>query len=76
MKCMICKHGNTQPGQITATLERGDTTIIIKQVPADVCENCGEGYLSHEISIQLLQQAESAVKEGIQVDVRKYRSAA
>lgn len=76
MKCIVCKHGNTRAGTMTATLERGDTTIIVKQVPADVCDNCGEAYLNQEISGQLLKQAEKAVKEGIQVDVRKYQSAA
>ncbi len=70
------KHGNTRPGKMTATLERSDTTIVVKQVPADVCDNCGEEYLSQEISAQLLKQAEEAVKAGIQVDVRKYKSAA
>jgi YgiT-type zinc finger domain-containing protein len=76
MKCIICKHGHTQPGKMTSTLDRGDTTIIVKEVPADICDNCGEGYLSQEISAQLLKQAEEAVKAGIQVDVRKYKEAA
>lgn len=76
MKCIVCKHGDTQPGKMTATLERDNTTIIIKQVPADVCDNCGEAYLSEEISKQLLKQAEEAVKAGIQVDVRTYQTAA
>ena len=76
MKCIVCKHGQTEPGTMTATLERGDTTIVVKEVPADVCDNCGEEYLSQEISTQLLKQAEEAVNAGIQVDVRKYKSAA
>lgn len=76
MKCLICKHGSTQPGKITATLERENTTIVVKGVPADVCDSCGEEYLSQEISGQLLKQAEDAVKAGIQVDVRIYKSAA
>lgn len=76
MQCVVCKHGTTQPGKMTATFVRGETTIVIKQVPADVCDNCGEEYLSKDISAQLLRQAEDAVKAGIQVDVRIYRSAA
>lgn len=28
------------------TLERGGSVIVIKDVPAEVCENCGEYYLS------------------------------
>jgi YgiT-type zinc finger domain-containing protein len=76
MKCPVCKHGDTQPGKMTAVLEQADTTIVVKEVPAEICDNCGEEYLSQEISAQLLKQAEEAVKVGIQVDVRKYKSAA
>lgn len=72
MKCIVCKYGNTQPGTITATLDREGTVLVFKEVPADVCDNCGEEYLSQEISRQLLKQAEEAVQAGTQVDVRKY----
>ncbi|MGK5084422.1 type II toxin-antitoxin system MqsA family antitoxin [Bdellovibrionota bacterium FG-1] len=65
MKCVICKHGNTKPGTITATFEREGATIVVKSVPADVCESCGE----------LLGQAEAAAKAGVQVDIQKYVAA-
>ena len=42
VKCVICIRGETRPGQATVTLQRGDCTIIIKEVPAEVCQNCGE----------------------------------
>ena len=41
MRCILCKQGNTKSGMVTVTLQRGDTTVIIKGVPAQVCENCG-----------------------------------
>lgn len=41
---------------MTATFERGDTTIVVKEVLED-CDNCGEEYLSQKISAQLLKQA-------------------
>lgn len=72
MKCFICKHGETKLGKMTATLSRADTTVVIKEVPAEICDNCGEEYLSQEMSSYLFKIAESAVKSGIQVDVRKY----
>ena len=46
MRCVICKHGETQPGLVTVTLERDESIVIIKRVPAEVCDNCGEYYLS------------------------------
>ncbi len=72
MKCVICKYGETQLGKMTATLSRNETTVVIKEVPAEICENCGEEYLSQEITSYLFKIAESAANSGIQVDVRKY----
>jgi len=62
MKCVICKSGETSPGEVTVTLQRGDTTVIIKQVPADVCDNCGEYYLNDKIGSRVVEQAEEALK--------------
>lgn len=63
MKCVICKSGETGEGSATATLNREQSTIIIKDVPAQVCENCGEYYLSEEVSAQVLAMAENAIKQ-------------
>ena len=75
MKCVVCKHGETKSGTMTALLERSGATIVFKGVPADVCQSCGESYLSSETSRKLLTQAEEAVKRGVQVDVRTYMAA-
>lgn len=72
MKCVICKHGETAAGTATITLERGGTTIVFKQVPAQVCGNCGEQYVDEAVTRQLLQQAQDAVDRGVQVDVRSF----
>ena len=72
MECVICKHGQTNPGKVTVTLQRGDSTIIFKEVPADVCTNCGEYYLSEEISEKLLEHAERSVKNGVMVEIQKF----
>jgi len=49
--------------------------LIVRSVPAQVCENCGEEYINEGITAKLLQQAEEAVKAGVQVDVRTYVAA-
>ncbi len=71
MKCVICKHGETKAGQTTVTLERGQTVVVFRNVPAQVCANCGEAYVSEEVTAQLLQEAEEAVEARVQVDVRE-----
>jgi YgiT-type zinc finger domain-containing protein len=72
MNCAICKNGTTQPGHVTVLLQRGDTTVILKGVPADVCENCGEYYLSTEVTAQVLERAEAAVKNGAEVEILRF----
>ena len=72
MSCVICRNGNTCSGTVTVTLQRGDTIVILKQVPADVCENCGEYYLSSEVAAQVLEKAEFAVKSGAEVEILKF----
>ncbi|MBI3140467.1 MAG: type II toxin-antitoxin system MqsA family antitoxin [Rhodocyclales bacterium] len=76
MKCPICKHGNTRPGTATVTLERGGATLVFKNVPAEVCDNCGEAFHSEEVTRAVLAQSESAVKAGVEMDVRRFAAAA
>jgi len=75
MKCVICKKGETQPGTVSVTLERGDTTIVMKLVPAKVCETCGEEYVDEKITQKLLAEAERAARSGVQLEIRTYQAA-
>ena len=72
MNCVVCKHGETRPGQVTVSLQRGDTTVILKQVPAEVCQNCGEYYLSDAVARQVMDRAEAAVKSGAEVEILRF----
>ena len=75
MRCVICKHGDTRPGTATVTLTREQLTLVVKDVPAQVCENCGEEYIDADITARLIQTAEEAAQSGVQVDVREYMAA-
>ena len=72
MRCVLCRHGDTNPGRVTVTLQRGGTTVIVRDVPADVCENCGEYYLSEKVTEQLLARSEQAVKSGAEVEILRF----
>lgn len=76
MKCMICKHGETKKGTTTVTLEKGGSTIVFKEVPAQICDNCGEKYIDESTTKELLNKAREIVKNGVEVDIRKYEVAA
>ncbi len=72
MRCVICKNGETENGFVTVTLQREESTIIFKEVPAEVCINCGEYYLSEEISEKLLERAEQSAAKGVMIEIQKY----
>ena len=72
MKCVLCKTDETQPGTVTVTLERNQTVVVIKDVPADVCRNCGEYYLSQAVTERIYGQADDAVQRNAEVEVLRY----
>jgi YgiT-type zinc finger domain-containing protein len=72
MNCVICKHGQTGSGHVTVTLQRGSCTVIIKEVPAQVCDNCGEYYLDEATTAALLTRAEAAVEKGAEVEILRF----
>lgn len=69
MECSICKIGETKPGHVTVTLERGPTIVLLKQVPAEVCQNCGHYYLDSETTKKVLEAGQEAVKKGAELEI-------
>ena len=76
MRCIICKTGKTNPGHVTVTLQRDGITLLIKDVPAEVCDNCGEYYLSDALTERVMAQAEAAASAGKNVELEILRFAA
>ena len=72
LECQLCKHGSTSSGMVTVTLQKGDTTVIIKGVPAEICENCGEYYLDENTTKQVLSMAQEAVKNRAEVEILSF----
>jgi YgiT-type zinc finger domain-containing protein len=72
MKCTICGVGKISPGTTTVTLERGGTVVVVRNVPAETCDSCGEYYLEGEIVDRLMDSAERAFKSGAEVEVIRY----
>ncbi len=72
MSCVICKTGKTFEGKVTVVLEREKSIIIIKEVPAMVCDNCSEYYLSEEVAKKVYLMAEESVKHHAEVEIFRY----
>jgi YgiT-type zinc finger domain-containing protein len=63
---------DTFPGTVTVTLQRSETTVLIKDVPADVCRNCGEYYLGVPVARKVYAQAEDAVNRHAEGEILRY----
>ncbi len=64
MHCIICK-ANLTKGNVNHIICLGDTIIIIKNVPANICDQCGEYYLEIKTALKL---------ESIEEDIKKSKA--
>ena len=74
-RCATCRLGDTRPGKTTVVLQRGSATVVINDVPAQVCENCGEEYLDERVAESVLSAAEASARAGVRVEIRDYVAA-
>jgi YgiT-type zinc finger domain-containing protein len=72
MKCSICRIGETRPGMTTVTLEREGLILVMKEVPAEICINCGEDYVGEAATRKIIMMADKMSQSGVQIDVRRY----
>lgn len=75
MTCVICKQGEVLPGRAELTLRSATATVVFRNVPARICQNCGEEYLDEEVTARLLQETECAARSGVELQVRAYVAA-
>jgi YgiT-type zinc finger domain-containing protein len=74
MICPTCQIGHTTAGTATKTLERGGTLVVVRHVPADICDRCGAPLYSGAVVEQLLAVLEHAHRGGVTFEVREFSS--
>ncbi len=67
MKCFYCK-GETKETTTKFIVDLGRCVVIVKNVPARVCRQCGEASYSNEVA-QQLEKIVEAVKHSIMSEV-------
>ncbi len=72
MKCAICRNGITEEGYTTVVLERDQMTLVFKRVPAEICNNCGEEYISSEVNKALLRHARKELNRGVTLEMLNF----
>ena len=75
MKCVICKTGTTEPGKVTVTIDVKGTVVVIRDVPAKVCSNCGNYYLSSEITKLISEKVQQTISKGVEIEIIKLNAA-
>lgn len=65
MICLVCRQAEVVNGFASVKLERGEFRLVVNEVPARLCPNCGEAYVDEEVVVRLLQSAEETCKAGI-----------
>lgn len=74
MKCVVCKLGETLPGTTTVTVDRGNVVVVLRHVPADICQNCGADYTRGDVMDTIERIVDTATNAGALVEVREYRA--
>ena len=72
--CFNCPEGTYEPDTTTRTLEKGSTVLVVKDVPALVCDKCGDPAFSESVSARLEALLEDAVVHDVELQVRRFRS--
>ncbi len=53
----------------TVTLSRGETVVVVKGTPAEICRNCGEYYLDEAVAGWVYATAQSAADRHAEVEI-------
>lgn len=71
MNCVLCK-GNLTRGKVNHIIDLGNGIIIIKDVPANICNQCGEYYVDTETAIKLEQIVDELKRNRAEVLIINY----
>ena len=63
--CYFCSKGILEDKKVTVDFRWGNKLVVIEDVPAKVCNECGEKYYSAEVSKEMEKIAIEGKKEKI-----------
>jgi len=74
-KCYFCKAKVVQQ-RITIDYRWGDTLTVVKDVPAGVCQQCGEKYLASDVykELERLAKTKSRLMGKMTVDILAFKA--
>lgn len=70
MKCVVCKVGTVRKNKrTTLKFEKGGSLLLVKNVPADVCDTCGEAYMNQRVTGEVLSKVRFSLQKGVELEV-------
>ncbi len=75
MKCSICKTGTTEKGLTTSFFDRNGSYVIVKEIPAQICSQCGEAYFDEKTTEDLYELTDKILSSGAELEVVKMKAA-
>ena len=68
----MCRQAELIDGITSIPFERDEFRLLVKNVPAQVCPNCGEAIVDEDVAMQLIRKAQDAYADGLIEDIREY----
>lgn len=72
-QCPICG-GNKVTGKTIFSVDLGFGVVLVRNVPATICSQCGAEWLSDEVAARLEEMVQDARVRQLQVEVATYSS--
>mgnify|MGYP000966812946 CR=1 FL=1 len=72
MRCVVCNQAKIIFATTSVLLERDELSLMFKNVPAQVCPNCGEAYADEQVTAILLRTAERLALAGTKKEEIEY----
>ena len=72
MECFMCK-GELEVKKVNYIVDLDNTVIVIKDVPAKVCKNCGEKFYDDETAKNIEKIVNKLKELTVEVTVVKYK---
>ena len=75
MNCPVCK-GAVKRGTTNFPVELSGGFLIVKNVPADICDQCGEVFIPDDVAAALEKTVEAARRSKAEIEIVSYEKVA
>ncbi len=73
-KCPTCG-GNKDAGTTTFTVDLGEGIVVVREVPATICTQCGDEWIDDKVAKKLETIVNDARKKHLFVEIANYNVA-